>query len=789
MEESGIVPAARFVVPEGGGTNSEQDTPHAQVYTAVVESHQEVADHIEYCVSVAHRSGVRWQVWRRFNMFLQLHAELSCGLEAAEVAQLPQPPKKTWLPNFAQALAEDFIGGRRHELQAYMDAILCRPKCARHVAVQALLGVEAPEPPAGVRVVPREDDHELELRPSSAEVECAPVDAYGVEIFHMESGMSHSLVRDVGDTGTQLQLARIGRLVPGQHRFTVVAVNFAGQSAPVTITVDTVHLRQARLLQAAVSKAAPLDGSAGRELGDVQQDAPSRLGVLAELAARSADLQSGQRDLAQVHGRLTALRAEVAGSTNAPPFNMRGIVAEVQNGQQRPREALAQFRVAQRSSVPQRASETRPLFAPAAAPAAPLAPESAAAAAVALPVGAARPPWLDAALRDPRASFPDAPGGCRLPPDASRACDMFTAVSLVRPQGDAARAPWAAGVVHTQGGVVAGGVHRAVLPASTVAAPQGDALVGSVPCGDSGVGAPQCGRPQPPALQRLMPPSGCTSHGLQSTGPPPLAASAAQCLASDDVRRRWAAGGCHSDAIRGGGSSGSTNHRDLGDGSVDALRWRQGAHGCASTAGVTRAPGDWPRQPERRFQGRLGGAYAPVQAEGALLSRALDPQRLLAIPVPVECGVPPCLPQPLHSARVRAEAGPPPPPDAATGAASVAATRPVPHLQSSGSTGAASSAAPSAAPPPHRLDSAVPPQAATRVPAGAAQGDVDRTGADDDEQMCVICLSAPKSHAFVPCGHRCVCTSCAADVLGQGSGSATCPICRAIVQNVLQIYT
>jgi len=52
--------------------------------------------------------------------------------------------------------------------------------------------------------------------------------------------------------------------------------------------------------------------------------------------------------------------------------------------------------------------------------------------------------------------------------------------------------------------------------------------------------------------------------------------------------------------------------------------------------------------------------------------------------------------------------------------------------------------------------------------------------------MCVICLSVPKTHAFVPCGHRCVCLPCGNDVLKQAS--PFCPICRAEAKHLLQIF-
>jgi hypothetical protein len=50
-----------------------------------------------------------------------------------------------------------------------------------------------------------------------------------------------------------------------------------------------------------------------------------------------------------------------------------------------------------------------------------------------------------------------------------------------------------------------------------------------------------------------------------------------------------------------------------------------------------------------------------------------------------------------------------------------------------------------------------------------------------EESRCVICMNAEKTHAFQPCGHKCVCTSCVA--LCQ-----TCPICRTNVTGIIRIF-
>jgi len=54
------------------------------------------------------------------------------------------------------------------------------------------------------------------------------------------------------------------------------------------------------------------------------------------------------------------------------------------------------------------------------------------------------------------------------------------------------------------------------------------------------------------------------------------------------------------------------------------------------------------------------------------------------------------------------------------------------------------------------------------------------------EQPCVVCLIAPKTHAFVPCGHRCVCASCGSDLCRESR--ASCPVCRAPAQQLLRVF-
>jgi len=54
------------------------------------------------------------------------------------------------------------------------------------------------------------------------------------------------------------------------------------------------------------------------------------------------------------------------------------------------------------------------------------------------------------------------------------------------------------------------------------------------------------------------------------------------------------------------------------------------------------------------------------------------------------------------------------------------------------------------------------------------------------EKECCICFEATPIHtllALVPCGHRCVCVDCAADIVGQ-----TCPICRLEATQAIRVF-
>ena len=55
----------------------------------------------------------------------------------------------------------------------------------------------------------------------------------------------------------------------------------------------------------------------------------------------------------------------------------------------------------------------------------------------------------------------------------------------------------------------------------------------------------------------------------------------------------------------------------------------------------------------------------------------------------------------------------------------------------------------------------------------------------DKKNVCVVCLENKKSHAFNPCGHMCVCETCADKII---QSDCKCPICRADIINSLEIF-
>lgn len=60
------------------------------------------------------------------------------------------------------------------------------------------------------------------------------------------------------------------------------------------------------------------------------------------------------------------------------------------------------------------------------------------------------------------------------------------------------------------------------------------------------------------------------------------------------------------------------------------------------------------------------------------------------------------------------------------------------------------------------------------IEAGAQKRKRD-SASEESDNICVVCMTEPSVHAFIPCGHRCVCVGCSESIMDD---DAKCPICR-----------
>jgi len=78
------------------------------------------------------------------------------------------------------------------------------------------------------------------------------------------------------------------------------------------------------------------------------------------------------------------------------------------------------------------------------------------------------------------------------------------------------------------------------------------------------------------------------------------------------------------------------------------------------------------------------------------------------------------------------------------------------------------------------------PTASQSVSSEVQSGANETREGHDAEATCAICLVAPPTHAFIPCGHRCVCRACGDRLVHM---QPLCPICRSQPIACLQIFT
>jgi hypothetical protein len=77
-----------------------------------------------------------------------------------------------------------------------------------------------------------------------------------------------------------------------------------------------------------------------------------------------------------------------------------------------------------------------------------------------------------------------------------------------------------------------------------------------------------------------------------------------------------------------------------------------------------------------------------------------------------------------------------------------------------------------------------------QVGAAGAQVQVMQVGAavvvdDEDKDCCCVCLDAPKQFVFGPCGHLCVCETCANEVM---ETAKECPMCRTPALTAFKVW-
>lgn len=61
---------------------------------------------------------------------------------------------------------------------------------------------------------------------------------------------------------------------------------------------------------------------------------------------------------------------------------------------------------------------------------------------------------------------------------------------------------------------------------------------------------------------------------------------------------------------------------------------------------------------------------------------------------------------------------------------------------------------------------------------------VNNNNNNEDKGLCVVCLAEPQTHVIVPCGHKCLCESCAPAIQKMNK----CPICQSPLQTIIKVF-
>ena len=70
---------------------------------------------------------------------------------------------------------------------------------------------------------------------------------------------------------------------------------------------------------------------------------------------------------------------------------------------------------------------------------------------------------------------------------------------------------------------------------------------------------------------------------------------------------------------------------------------------------------------------------------------------------------------------------------------------------------------------------------------GGAAGSSELRAAEQGGRCCV-CLEAESTHAFVPCGHQCVCATCGALIRSKAPRHACCPLCKLPSKSLMRVF-
>ena len=68
---------------------------------------------------------------------------------------------------------------------------------------------------------------------------------------------------------------------------------------------------------------------------------------------------------------------------------------------------------------------------------------------------------------------------------------------------------------------------------------------------------------------------------------------------------------------------------------------------------------------------------------------------------------------------------------------------------------------------------------------GVRPGMTEPAADADAPRMCVVCMDAPRTTRFRPCGHSQCCEACAAQVIRRGCGASPCPYCRTSIATMV----